>query len=177
MPTPKVQYHPTLPPFGEIVPGEGGRLGAIMRGDLVEGVRQPDYAIIVSGLPCIAGDDVKMAWGSYGKQIAGAASLTDGQANTAAMLKAKLPIARRVTAVTADGHSDFYLPARNELRALYLTVPELFAKQGYYWSSTQNDAHYAFCQDFEDGYSTWCTKFSQLRVRACRRIQLHHFSA
>lgn len=53
-----MNHHPTLPTFGEIVPGEGGRLGAIMRGGIVNGTRQPDYAIIVPDLPTIA-----LPWG------------------------------------------------------------------------------------------------------------------
>lgn len=32
----KNRRRPTLPTFGEVVPGEGGRLGAIMRGALVK---------------------------------------------------------------------------------------------------------------------------------------------
>ena len=166
----------SLPSFREIVPGEGGRLGAIMRGDLVGGARQPDYAIIVTDIPCINGADLKMEWGSYGEKIAGTDSYTNGRANTAAMLKAKLTIARRVTSVKADGHSDFYLPARNELRALYITVPELFEKDGWYWSSTQIGSSYAFCQNFASGSSHWSTKVNEFRVRAVRAIQLHHFT-
>jgi hypothetical protein len=161
---------PTLPTFGEVVPGEGGRLGAIMRGPVVGGIRQPDYAIIVPDLPAKA-----LTWGKRGQDIAGAKSQTDGLANTAAMLAAKCPPALHIaTLKTADGHADLYLPARAELQALYANVPELFDK-AWHWSSTQGSSSLAFSQTFDDGWSYWSLKVSDYRVRAVRRIPLQHF--
>lgn len=161
---------PTLPPFCEPVPGQGGRLGAIMRGALVGKVRQPDYALILADAPAVA-----MAWGEY-KEVPGANSLTDGMANTQAMLKAKCPPALHIAKLVADGHQDFYLPARAELWALRANVPELFDK-ALHWSSTQYGRYSAFFQSFEDGSSNWYDKGYELRVRACRRIPLYHFPA
>lgn len=158
----------TLPTFGEIVPGEGGRLGAIMRGTLVNGVRQPDYAVILADT-----EAPTLAWGEYGKRVEGADSLTDGQTNTAAMLKAGSQAAKHVAALNIDGHADWYIPARGELWALRANVPELFAKE-WHWSSTQYSADLAFVQDFENGTSSWDLKVSEYRVRAVRRIQLQH---
>lgn len=161
---------PTLPTFGEVVPGEGGRLGAIMRGPLVGGIRQPDYAIIVPDLAAKA-----ITWGKRGQDVAGAQSQTDGLANTAAMLAAKCPPALHIAALkTADGHADLYLPARAELQALYANVPELFDK-AWHWSSTQNSSYGAFIQSFEYGFSSWLIKCNGCRVRAVRRIPLQHF--
>lgn len=162
---------PTLPTFGEIVPGEGGRLGAIMRGNIVDGVRQTDYAIIVPDLPSI-----KLPWGEYGKQIKGADSLTDGLANTQAMLSAKCPPAMRIQGLVIDGHRDLYLGARAEMWALRANVPELFEKE-WHWTSTQNSGLYAFVQAFEYGNSHWYDKDLEFRVRPLRRIQLQHFTA
>jgi hypothetical protein len=162
---------PTLPTFGEIVPGEGGRLGAIMRGNIVGGVRQADYAIIVPDLPAI-----ELPWGEYGKQIAGADSLTDGLANTAAMLKANCPPALHITGLVADGHRDLYLGARGEMWALRANVPELFDKK-LHWTSTQYDSNYAFVQVFENGFSGWYLKDHKFLCRPLRRIQLQHFPA
>lgn len=162
---------PTLPTFGEIVPGEGGRLGAIMRGHIVDGVRQPDYALIVPDMK-----SVTVQWGEYGKEIAGCNSLTDGLANTRAMLAAKCPPAVAIAKLKIDGHADFYLPARGELWALRANVPELFDKV-WHWSSTQHSSIGAFVQDFEFGYSGWYSKGRDYRVRAVRRIPLQHFPA
>lgn len=164
-----MKYRPTLPTFGEIVPGEGGRLGAIMRGSLIDGVRQPDYAIIVPELPTVS-----LTWGQRGVTVKGADSMTDGQYNTLAMLVAKCPPAMHIAELTADGHDDLYLPARAEIQALWANVPELFDK-GYHWSSTQSSAISAFVQDFEDGSSYWGGKDYDFRVRAVRRIPLQHF--
>lgn len=166
-----MKQHPTLPTFGEIVPGEGGRLGGIMRGAVVNGVRQPDYALIVPDMPTIS-----LAWGKYGEEVPGADSLTDGLTNTKAMLKKKCPPALHIAKMTVDGHSDFYLPARGELWALRANAPELFDKV-WHWGSTQNSRDGAVVQDFEDGISTWYGKDYECRVRAVRRVQLHHFNA
>ena len=160
----------TLPTFGEVVPGAGGRLGAIMRGNLVAGKRQADYAIIVPDVK-----PVLLRWGPY-KEISGASSLTDGIANTAAMLKAKCPPALYIQSVKVDEHADFYLPARGEYWALRANVPELFEK-GWHWTSTQNSRYDAFVQFFENGSSAWLTKFNEFRVCPVRRIQLQHFTA
>lgn len=166
-----MNQRPTLPTFGEIVPGEGGRLGAIMRGALINGVRQADYAIIVPDLPSI-----QLAWGNRGKEVKNANSMTDGHSNTQAMLAAKCPAAMHIAKQKADGHEDLYLPARAELQALWANVPELFEK-AWHWSSTQGSAGYAFVQGFEYGVSDWDGKDSDCRVRAVRRIPLQHFPA
>lgn len=162
----------TLPTFGEAVPGEGGRLGAIMRGNVVDGVRQPDYAIIVPDLP-----GIDLPWGQRGEDVTGATSLTDGQVNTAAMLAAKCPPALHIAQLkTSEGHTDLYLPARAELWALRANVPELFDK-AWHWSSTQVSGLSAFIQSVEDGSSGWDDKDIYYRVRAVRRIPLQHFPA
>ncbi|MGE0329725.1 MAG: DUF1566 domain-containing protein [Ramlibacter sp.] len=169
-----MKHHPTLPTFGDIVPGEGGRLGAILRGALVGKKREPDYAVIV---PLADLADLKESpWGQRGQDVAGAKSFTDGWRNTLAMAASGCAIATQVRQLTIEGHSDLYIPARAEMWALYANVPELFDKRTY-WTSTQSDSHVAYAQDFAYGYSYWGGKVNELRVRAVRRIQLHHFTA
>lgn len=164
----------TLPTFGEAPHGEGGLLGAIMRGALVDGVRQPDYAVIVSTAEL--GDVGKKRWGEYGRDVPSATSLTDGLTNTIAMAAAKCPAALAVHKLKVAGHSDWYIPSRAEMWALRANVPELFPKE-IHWTSTQGDSDYAFAQDFAHGGSNWSGKDSEFRVRAVRRIQLQHFNA
>lgn len=171
-----MKQQPTLPTFGEIVPGEGGRLGAIVRGNVVDGVRHPDYAIIVPDLTGVA-----LQWGQYGTEIAGAGSLSDGLANTAAMLKANCPPAMHIAGLKTDeGHADLYLPAQGEMWALRNNVPELFEKR-WHWTSTQGGRGDAFVQDFELGHSLsnwhWDSKVNGYVVRPVRRIPLYHFNA
>jgi len=158
----------TLPTFGELVPGAGGRLGAIMRGALVNGVRQPDYAVIVPDIPA-----VQLPWGEYGKNVPGADSLTDGLANTESMLAAGCAAADHIQTLRNQHGAGLYLPARGEYWALRANVPELFEK-GWHWTSTQGSADGAFVQGFEDGDSFWSSKDYEFRVRAVRRIPLQH---
>lgn len=160
---------PTLPTFGAIVPGQGGHLVGIMRGPLVKGIRQPDYALLAAIVPAVL-----LPWGEYGKKITGADSLTDGMTNTLAMLKAKCPPALHMVGIEIEGHKDYYLPARAEFWAARANTPELFDNAPH-WSSTQNSAHYAFAQDFEYGSSYWGSKGNEFRVRPFRRIPLYHF--
>lgn len=161
---------PTLPRFGELVPNAGGRLGGIMRGALVNGVYQPDYALIVPDIPASL-----LAWGEQGKTVEGANSLTDGLANTQAMLKANCAAAQHIHELgKTTGHTDLYLAARAEYWALRANVPKLFDKE-WHWTSTQHSSSSAFVQDFESGYSVWYGKGNTYRVRPVRRIQLQHF--
>lgn len=169
-----MERQPTLPTFGEIVPGEGGRLGAILRGALIDGVRQPDYAVIVPDAD--ASEIASIQWGPYGDAAPGAGSITDGWSNTLAMAQAGCESAKRVRAMSVDGHQDLYIPSRGELWALRANVPELFAKE-WYWSSTQYSRSNAFAQVFEYGTSYWRHKGNEFRVRAVRRIPLQHFPA
>lgn len=162
---------PTLPTFGTDVPGAGGILSGIMRGPLVKGLRQPDYALIAANVTGIL-----MPWGEYGTTVKGCDSLTDGLANTQAMLAAKCPPAVHLSGLEIEGHKDWYLPARAELWAAYANTPELFAKS-IHWTSTQLSSDLAFAQDFEHGFSRWFLKDCQRLVRPFRRIQLYHFPA
>src|SRR5579859_2633693 len=57
----------------------------------------------------------EMVWGTYGKEIKGADSYTDGIANTDAMVKAGCELAKKVRAYD----SDCYLPALCELQAVF----------------------------------------------------------
>lgn len=164
---------PTLPTFGEIVPGAGGRLAAILRGNLVNSIREPDYALILLDVKAV--NLGSMPWGDYGQTVAGADSRTDGLANTRAMAAAGSKCAQQVLALTAGGHKDWYIGSRGELRACEVNVPELF-EDGYHWTSTQGSADFAFAQNFRSGDSDWGGKDGEFRVRAFRRIPLEYFT-
>ncbi|HSW13383.1 MAG TPA: hypothetical protein VLI06_11125 [Solimonas sp.] len=155
-----------LPAFGAIIPGQGGRLAAIMRGPIADGVELPPYALLVTDMEI---ESVK--WGEY-KDIVGTTSRTDGRTNTAAMLAAGCPAAMRLAELNADGRRDLYIPSLGELNAAAGNVPELFAPEGVYWTSTQLSRGSAFVQCFEDGDSRWYRKGLEFRVRAVRQIPL-----
>lgn len=154
----------TLPAFGSVIPSQGGYLAAIMRGPVIDGEEQPPFALLVSDA---AAGEVTAEWGTYGKEIEGAASRLDGMANTAAMVAAECPAALKIRALEIEGHSDWYVPSLGELNSAAANVPELFAKE-YYWTSTQYSRNNAFVQDFQNGNSDWNNKNNEFRVRAFR---------
>lgn len=158
----------TLPLFGALLATHGGHFGAILRGAAADG--SEDFALIVAEQ---SAEIENATWADEYKTIEGADSKTDGPANTAAMAAAGLQLAQRIKALDLGGHTDWYLPAAAELRALSATVPELFNPKDYYWSSTQCSRYDAWCQDFEDGYSSANIKGYEFRARPVRRVQLH----
>ena len=161
----------TLPLFGTLLATHGGHFGAILRGAAADGSQ--DYALIVSEA---SADIEDTTWSEDYTTITGADSKTDGQTNTDAMAAAGLQLALRIKALDLGGHTDWYLPAAAELRALSATVPELFQQKEWYWSSTQYSRYHAFCQDFECGYSSASGKDDEFRARPVRRVQLQHLS-
>ena len=164
-----------IPSFGTLMPEHGGHFGAIMRGAAADG--SDDYVIIV---PTADGAEIDaIAWATDYVKIEGADSLTDGRTNTAAMAEAGLDLGTRMQALDLHGHSDWYLPAANELRALQASVPELFDKQDWYWSSTQSSRSFAWVQAFEYGLSLGGTsgKDDEFRARPVRQIPLQAFSS
>lgn len=163
----------TIPLFGDTVPGQGGRLGAILRGAAADG--SEDYALIV--VECEGAEIEDTVWSEDYTEIQGADSLHDGAANTAAMAAAGLRLALHIQALEVDGHKDCYLPSAAELRALSATVPHLFNKDDWYWSSTQFSRYGAWCQGFECGYSGASLKDVRDRARAVRKVHLHTFNA
>lgn len=152
-----------LPFFGEIVPGEDARFGAIMRGEAGK-----DYAILVPDMPLIS-----CQWSAYSRKlVVGMQSLTDGYKNTQAMLAAKNSLALLMKELPFLYRTDLYLPAKAELWALRANVPELFS-EGWYWTSTENSAgDGAYIQDFSGCGSTWSIKTNKHHVRFVRKIPL-----
>lgn len=104
--------------------------------------------------------------------ITGADSHIDGPANTAALLSSgeDHPAANYCKAYNADGHADFFLPAKLDLVMAHICAKSIFNTEGYYWTSTQFSRGDAFVQDFEYGYSVWDNKDNGRRVRAFRWI-------
>jgi len=152
----------TPPAHGEYWAGQGGHYICTLPAML--------------GLPArhlIAGKEQTQAtFGPY-EEVTGCSSHIDGPANTKALLAhGNHPAAQWAAAYTAYGHQDFHLPAKLELVMAHICAPQLFDKEGYYWTSTQDSRISAFVQDFEYGYSCWGSKGLERRVRAFRWIQL-----
>jgi len=151
------------PPLGSYWPGQGGFNAGLVRGE--DGA--PDYYLIVPQLT----EQLSAAWGGYGEEVEGASSASDGLANTRALLADSNdhPAAKLASEFTADGHSDFYLPARRELQLAEANVPELFEK-AYHWSSSQRSAYVAYLMVFEGGWLDVNRKDGEFLVRPVRRF-------
>lgn len=154
----------TPPAAGEYWPGQGGHyictLPAIQH--------LPARHLIAA-----AQEFEDIAYGPY-TEVPGASSRIDGAANTALLVASGQvhPAAQKASDYTSDGHSDFFLPAQLDLFMASLYAPQLFNKDGWYWTSTQGSRFYAIVQDFENGGSYWYDKGNECRVRAVRVIQL-----
>lgn len=153
----------SIPPLGAYWPGEGGFNAGLLRSEI--GGR--DYYLIVAAGPEA---EFRAEYGGYEHETDGADSASDGLANTRALLadSEEHPAAKLASEYTADGHSDFYLPARRELQLAEANAPETFSK-GYHWSSTQCSADNAYDMDFEYGWQDLNGKSFERLVRPVRR--------
>ena len=157
-------YSHSIPELGAVWPGQGGFNGGLVaaRDDV------PAHYLIVA-----AKDVGDHEWGGRGIEVKGL-SKTDGYTNAQVLIsnddETKYPAANACAEYQADGHHDFYLPAAAELYHCWLNVPELFAKDSWYWSSSQRSANSAFGMNFDDGIQSGYAKFGELRVRPVRRL-------
>ena len=147
----------TIPAIGEHWPGEGGINAGFVpaRGDV------PAHYLILATKSL-----GELKWGRY-KEESKAISKWDGKANTDALIAAGgHPAAEAARAYTADGHSDFDLPAASQLYQVW--AYDLIA-EGSYWSSSQRAANDAFYMHFDDGGQRYHVKYDELHVRPVRR--------
>lgn len=154
----------TPPAMGEYWQGQGGHYICTLPALLDMPARH-----LIAG----AGQAEDLIFGPS-EEISGADSHINGDANTVALRSSgkKHPAADWARAYTADGHTDFFLPARLDMVMAHICAKQLFKTSGYYWTSTQYSRSYAFVQDFEDGSSDWLFKGGEHRVRAFRVIPL-----
>lgn len=143
--------------IGEYLSGQGGIYVGDIRGN--DGVT---YGLITP-----RDEDIGRAkWGPNGKRDL---SDWDGLTNTS-ILRDECPAARLASDYEADGHVDFYLPARRELIVAQANVPHLFGKDSWYWTSTPYDELSAWAVAFEDGDVFVSTRSLECRVRPFRRF-------
>lgn len=158
--------HTTPPPaIGQFWNDQGGVYAGLIRGEN----GQPDYHLVVS--PAEQGEVEKITWGAAGQTEPAATNEWDGLANTRSLVDSEHshPAAEWAAGLEINGHRDFYLPSRRELRLCWVNVPDLFAEK-WYWSSTQYSPDLAWTQDFDDGNQDDVHKLNELRARAVRRV-------
>ncbi|MGC9331967.1 MAG: DUF1566 domain-containing protein [Bacteroidales bacterium] len=103
----------------------------------------------------------------------GATSLTNGQANTDSLVEefeSGSYAAYICDTMTAYGYTDWYLPAKDELNAIYQQKDTLGSfSEYYYWSSTEYDEQNVWVQNFSDGTQAIDTKSTYNYFRCVRR--------
>jgi hypothetical protein len=107
-PKPAVPAVLKTPAIGEAF--EGGFFAGRIR------IGSNEFALIVS--PKAAGE-TDMAWGPRGEDIEAARSCFDGIANTQAMAEAGSELAKWALGLDIGGHTDWYIPSRDELEICY----------------------------------------------------------
>lgn len=150
----------TPPAIGEYWPGQGG---------IYAGIRQyPQGLCHVIFADTDAG---KHAYGKHGTEVE-AISRHDGKLNTDILIaEGGHPAAEAARAYTADGHSDFDLPAIAELNHAWANIPDSFEPE-WYWSSSQRSANTAFSMHFVGGGQDNFGKYLELRLRPVRRLPI-----
>ncbi len=126
------------------------------------------------GLIAAAADQGNWQWYNGGYIATGATgtAIGTGLTNTNAIIAAQgsgsyaASIARDYN---GGGYTDWFLPSKDELNQLYQQQTAIggFADD-YYWSSTENDSSFAWCQDFYFGYQLYNVKSDTNYVRAVR---------
>lgn len=156
--TPSRLSRPAL--IGATLPGQGG----IYAGDIL-GDDGTVYGLVV------AEDDLQgtYQWSPADGEIK--ASSWDGLVNTNTLLRqsSSHPAARAAKAYSADGHADFYLPAKREMQIIAANVPHLFQPEPY-WTSTPYGSPSAWAVDFENGHVGHWDRGFEFRVRPVRRF-------
>jgi hypothetical protein len=115
-----------------------------------------------------------MIWAVWGPQEnLGATNATNGQGNTQTIAIYSMPSgAKTCNTLSAFGHSNWYLPAINELVAVYENQDlwgNFYNPLGIYWSSTEVSATEGYAVDFATGEVSVREKNSQAGCRCVRR--------
>jgi len=121
-------------------------------------------------------DQANAPWGCYGVSIPGAdgTAVGTGKQNT---IDIEAGCATPGTAadicanLSLGGYSDWFLPSKDELNLMYenLKVSGVGGFPGsYYWSSSEDDASFAWDQSFYNGYRNGSSKGGSRWVRAVR---------
>jgi hypothetical protein len=154
-----------IPPLGQYWEGQGGKRFGEIRGEN----GQPDCWLIAACTPDGKLIHIGGAYSSRGKLI-GAESRRDGSANMPKMLQNGSPLAKSAAAVEVDGHKDFYPPAQFEVNVFLANMPEYAAEFSWVQSSTEHDAHCAWCQHVDNGDQRIGYKGNDFGAFAVRRV-------
>ena len=122
-------------------------------------------------------------WGCKGTEINGAdgTAIGTGAQNTKDIVKGCTTTgtaAELCANSTVDGHSDWFLPSKDALKAIYdnkVAINKALKANsgsetgiGFYWSSTEYGSNLAWCYNFGYGFWSYLGKSKTYRVRAVR---------
>ena len=122
-----------------------------------------------------ANQSTSIRWATLRQTNSGAHSNTDGAANQAWIVAnralSQYPAFELCENLNRHGHTDWYLPAVNELNHLYTNKDAIggFTTGGWYWSSTETSSFNAWPQRFSDGVQTIYVKTNNFVVRCVWR--------
>lgn len=110
--------------------------------------------------------------GEYRETGATGTGIGAGQANTSAIVAAQGEgdyAASLCDQLVLNGFSDWFLPSKDELNALYLSKALVGGfSEDFYWSSTEHGEGSAWEQVFNSGAQYYANKNFSIRVRAIR---------
>ena len=121
-------------------------------------------------------DNGSAIW-STAQSLTNATSTTDGKTNTAAIVSVigtngGVAYAAKVCdTLTLGGFTDWYLPSKDELNAIYLNQASVGGfSPGSYWSSTESDFYSAWYRVFPDsGQGSETKNYNGFQVRCVRK--------
>jgi hypothetical protein len=129
---------------------------------------------VVTAADVLTSTPPNASWGCDGTLITGAdgTAIGTGNQNTIDIMAgcSEAGIAARLCGdLTEGGYSDWYLPSKDELNALYLNRVAIgMPSANVYWSSTENDSSSAWSQFFGAGSQGSVGKSTSSRIRAIR---------
>ncbi len=136
------------------------------------------YAILNGDTIYVSPDNIStgIEWGAYETNIStnnGAESDSNGAHNNLAIVKELGTgnyAAYLCDTLNLLGQDDWYLPAKEELNAMYNSKDDIggFAAD-YYWSSTEYNANWSYNQNFDGGSFGLTNKNTPYHVRCVRR--------
>lgn len=114
-------------------------------------------------------DEFQGAWGEYGVEVKGAASYSDGEANTRAMAEAGCQIAIKALELGA------FIPSCLEGQLVMAAKADGLAtlrEDRFHWLSSQFSADIAYYMDFEGGWLDSTGKYHGRLVRPVRSLPI-----
>lgn len=111
-------------------------------------------------------------WGP--NDVTDAKNTIDGTANTAKIASiGGAHLANKCADLDAYGHSDWYMPSYEELKALRTAAPDLDGigdNDGSFWSSTENNNEFAFYVEF-NATAPYASSLLKNKIGQCRCVR------